>query len=140
MTTKNDNKTQPTTRDIADFIASLPQKQQKDAEVLTEMMQEVSGFPPVLWGSRIVGFGTYHYKSKSGREGDWMRIGFAPGTGKFSLYLTFDAAELTDQVKDLGKYKIGKGCVYINKLADVDLEKLKQLISLGYTAGNPYLD
>lgn len=137
---KNDNKTQPTTRDITDFIASLPDKQQKDAEVLVEMMQEVSGFPPILWGSRIVGFGTYHYKSKSGREGDWMRIGFAPGTGKFSLYLTFDAAELTDRVKDLGKYKIGKGCVYINKLADVDLEKLKQLISLGYTAGNPYLD
>ncbi len=136
---KNENKTQPTNQDIADFIASLPQKQQPDARVLTEIMQAISGEQPVLWGSRIVGFGSYHYKSKSGREGDWMRIGFAPGSGKFSLYLTLDAAELTSQVKNLGKYKLGKGCVYINKLADVDLEKLKQLIHIANQTEISYL-
>lgn len=136
---KNENKTKPTDRDIVDFIASLPEKQQADAETLVEMMHEISGESPVLWGPRIVGFGSFHYKSKSGREGDWPRIGFAPGTGKFSLYLTFDAAELTGKVKDLGKYKIGKGCVYINKLADVDLEKLEQLVRIANVAGNPYL-
>jgi hypothetical protein len=136
--TKNENKTQPTDRDIVDFIASLPEKQQTDAEVLVEIMQKISGEPPVLWGARIVGFGSFHYKSKSGREGDWPRIGFAPGTGKLSLYLTFDAAELTSKVKDLGKYKIGKGCVYINKLADVDRAKLEELIRIANMAANPY--
>jgi len=136
---KNENKTQPTTRDIADFIASLPKKQQADAKKLVEIMQAVSGKPPVLWGSRIVGFGKYHYKSRSGREGDWMQIGFAPGTGKFSLYLTFDADELTSKVKDLGKYKTGKGCVYINKLGDVNQDKLRELVEIAYAAGNPYI-
>jgi nucleoid DNA-binding protein len=136
---KNENKTKPTNRDIVDFIASLPEKQQADAETLVGIMQEISGEPPVLWGNKIVGFGSFHYKSKSGREGDWPRIGFAPGTGKFSLYLTFDAAELTSKVKGLGKYKIGKGCVYINKLADVDLEKLKQLVRIADVAENPYV-
>ena len=132
--TKNENKTRPTNRDIADFIASLPTGQQTDAETLIEIMQSIAGEPPVLWGSRIVGFGTFHYKSKAGREGDWMRIGFAPGTGKFSLYLTYDAAALTAKVQNLGEYKIGKGCIYINRLADVDLEKLKQLISIANAA------
>lgn len=135
---KNDNKTKPTTQDIVDFIANLPEKQQADAETLTQIMQDISGEAPVLWGSRIVGFGTFHYKSKSGREGDWMKIGFAPGVGKFSLYLTFDAHEQTGRVENLGKYKIGKGCVYVNKLADVDLMKLKQLVKIAYAAGNPY--
>lgn len=135
---KNDNKTQPTTRDIVDFIASLPENQQADAQTLVEIMQDISGEQPVIWGPRIVGFGTFHYVSKSGREGDWPVIGFAPGTGKFSLYLTFDAAELTSKVKDLGKYKIGKGCIYINKLADVDLGKLKELVKIAHSAEIPY--
>lgn len=136
--TKNANKTQPTGRDVADFIERLPANQQKDAQVLTDIMHEISGSLPVLWGSRIVGFGTYHYRSKSGREGDWMRIGFAPGSGKFSLYLTSDAADLTSKIEGLGKFKIGKGCVYINKLADVDAKKLKELVRVAYTNGNPY--
>lgn len=135
----SENKTQPTDVDIADFIAGLPINQQADAQMLVEIMQDISGEPPILWGPRIVGFGTFHYKSKSGREGDWPIIGFAPGTGKFSLYLTFDAADLTSRVKDLGKFKIGKGCVYINKLADVNMEKLRELIKIGYSTGNPYL-
>lgn len=135
---KNENKTKPTKVDIVDFIASLPEKQQKDAQTLTEIMQSTSGESPVLWGPRIVGFGVFHYVSKSGREGDWPIIGFAPGTGKFSLYLTFDAAELTSKIKDLGKFKIGKGCIYINKLADVDLDKLKELVKIAYEADIPY--
>ena len=134
----NENKTIPTRRDIGDFIAALPAGQQADAQMLVEIMHDISGEPPVLWGAKIIGFGKYHYTSKSGREGDWMQIGFAPGTGKFSLYLTYDAAGLTSKVEDLGKFKIGKGCVYINKLADVDVDKLKQLIKIAYTAGNPY--
>lgn len=135
---KNENKTKPTDHDIMDFIASLPEKQQADAQTLVKIMQEISGEPPVLWGSRIVGFGSFHYVSKSGREGDWPIIGFAPGTGKFSLYLTYDAAELTGKVKGLGKFTIGKGCVYVNKLADVDLAKLKELVRIAYAAETPY--
>lgn len=129
----NENKTKPTTKDIVDFIANLPIAQRSDAEKLVEIMQEISGEKPVIWGSRIVGFGTYHYVSKSGREGDWMRIGFAPGVGKISLYLTLDATELTSKVPDLGKFKTGKGCVYINKLADVDGAKLRELVKIAYT-------
>jgi hypothetical protein len=135
---KNENKTKPTDRSISDFIISLPAGQQADAETLVDIMQDISGETPVLWGSRIIGFGTFHYKSKSGREGDWMRLGFAPGVGKFSLYLTGDAAKLTSEVEGLGKYKIGKGCIYINKLADVDIEKLKQLVRIANVAENPY--
>lgn len=134
---KNENKTRPTDTAIEEFIASLPDRQQVDAWTLVKIMQDISGEPPVLWGSRIVGFGTFHYKSKSGREGDWMRIGFAPGTRKFSLYLTYDADELTSKVKGLGKYKTGKGCVYVNKLADVNMERLKELIKIAYAADNP---
>lgn len=129
----NENKTRPSSQDIVDFVANLPVDQQPDAEKLIEIMQEVSGEQPVLWGSRIVGFGTYHYVSKSGREGDWMRIGFAPRAGgKLSLYLTLDASELTSKVSDLGKFTIGKGCVYINKLADVDEAKLRELVKIAY--------
>lgn len=135
---KNENKTQPTDRDIVDFIASLPENQQSDAERLVEIMQDISGKPPVIWGPRIVGFGTFHYVSKSGREGDWPVIGFAPGTGKFSLYLTFDAEELTSRVDGLGKFKTGKGCIYINKLADVDVQKLKELIKIAHVEGSTY--
>lgn len=134
---KNDNKTQPTDVDIVDFIGSLPANQQADAQTLVEMMQDISGESPVIWGPRIVGFGTFHYVSKSGREGDWPVIGFAPGTGKFSLYLTFNAADLTSRVKNLGKFKIGKGCIYINKLADVDPAKLRELIQIAHSA-DPY--
>ncbi len=136
--TKNENKTKPTDQDVTAFIANLPEIQQADAERLVGIMQEISGEKPILWGSRIIGFGTFHYKSKSGREGDWMRIGFAPGTGKFSLYLTYDAEELTGKVEDLGKYTTGKGCVYINKLADVDRKKLEEMIRIAYAAPAPY--
>lgn len=128
---KNENETRPTNHDIIDFIANLPEEQQADTNTLVQLMQDVSDEPAVLWG-KIVGFGSYHYKYASGREGDWMRIGFGPRKGKFSLYLTDDVARLIDEVGDLGKCKVGKGCVYVNKLADVDHEKLKELIQLAW--------
>lgn len=135
---KNENKTKPTERDIVDFIASLPENRQADTEVLIKIMQDVSGEPPVLWGDRIIGFGKYHYKYPSGREGDWMQIGFAPGKAAISLYLTYNADKLTSEMEGLGKFKTGKGCIYINKLADVDLDKLKALVEIAYEAGNPF--
>lgn len=132
------NKTRPTDQAVTNFIARLPENQQADAKVLISIMQSVSGEVPVMWGKRIVGFGRYHYKYQSGREGDWMRTGFAPGVGKFSLYLTCDAAELKNNFQGLGKYKTGKGCIYINKLADVDVSILKMLIKKAYEKENPY--
>lgn len=134
----SESKTRPTDINIIDFIAGLSPRQQPDAEMLVEVMRDISGEEPVLWGAKIVGFGTLRYKSKSGRESEWPRIGFAPGTGKFSLYLTSDAVQLTAQVAGLGTYKMGKGCVYINKLADVDLAKLRELVRIAYAADNPY--
>lgn len=130
---KNQNETRPTNHDVIDFIANLPEEQRADTDALARLMQGVSGEPAVLWG-KIIGFGSYHYKYASGREGDWMRIGFGAGKGKFSLYLTDDVARLIDEVGDLGKCKVGKGCVYINKLDDVDREKLKELIGLAWQA------
>lgn len=118
-----DNKTKPTDQNVADFVASLPLEQQTDARALTELMRRVSGERPVMWGAKIVGFG---YRN------EWPRISFAPGSGKFSLYLTDNAEELTSRVTDLGKYRNGKGCIYINKLADVDLGKLEELIEAAY--------
>lgn len=135
---KNDNKTKPTNQDIVDFVAGLPQNRQEDTEKLVQIMQDVSGQAPVLWGDRIIGFGRYHYTYPSGREGDWMQIGFAPGKAAISLYLTYDAEKLTGEIEGLGKFKTGKGCIYLNKLADVDQKKLRQLVKTAYDAGNPF--
>lgn len=131
---KSKNKTQATNRSVIDLIADLPESQREDTKALVSMMQDISCETPVIWGSKIIGFGVFHYVSPSGREGDWPRISFAPGTGKFSLYLTSDAADLTGKVGDLGKYKIGKGCVYINKLADVNHNALRRMIQIAYDA------
>lgn len=136
--TKNENKTKPTSQDVVDFLASIDAEQQADAQVLVQIMQEVTGEDPVMWGSSIIGFGSYHYKSKSGREGDWMRIGFAPRKNQLSLYITMDAAQLKIDLDAMGKYKTGKGCIYIRTLEDVDNAKLKEIIEMAYTQGNPY--
>lgn len=133
---KNENKTAPTSVDVTEFLATLDDEQQRyDSEVLVDMMAQVSGERPVMWGTSIIGFGTFHYTSKSGREGDWMRIGFSPRKGKLSLYITYDASQYDKELEAMGKHKIGKGCVYINRLADVDLGALRQVIELAYHRG-----
>ncbi len=126
-------KTQATQVSVEDFIASLPDDQQQDSRQLIKIMQDITNYPPVMWGNSIVGFDSYHYKSqRSSQEGDWMKIGFAPRQGKISLYLTTDAEQLTRSLQDVGKYQTGKGCIYIKKLADVDRDKLVQLIKIAY--------
>ncbi len=127
------NKTVPTPADVEAFIDSLDDVQQaSDSRELVAMMAEISGQPPMMWGSAIIGFGSYHYKYASGREGDWAQIGFSPRKGKISLYVTFDAAGLTSEFPELGTYKISKGCIYIKRLADVDMSELKKLITKAY--------
>ena len=123
-------KTKPTAANVEDFINQVPNEQKrKDSFVLLEMMKKASGEEPVLWGSAIIGFGNKRYKSPAtGREVDWFLIGFAPRKANLSLYLTVIIGEHAAALDKLGKYKTGGGCLYINKLEDVDLKVLKKII------------
>lgn len=123
-------KTKPTVASVEDFINQIPiEQKRKDSFTLIEMMKEASGEEPVLWGSAIIGFGNKRYKSPTtGREVDWLLIGFSPRKANLSLYLTMSIQERAHMLEKLGKYKTGVGCLYINKLEDVDLTVLKELI------------
>ncbi|MBA9073953.1 hypothetical protein GGR22_002120 [Flavobacterium gossypii] len=124
-------KTKPTVASVEDFINTIPEEQKrKDSFVILEMMKEASGEEPVLWGSSLIGFGTKRYKSAAtGREVDWLKIGFSPRKANLSLYISVGIAEHAEALKKLGKHKTGVGCLYINKLADVDLDVLKGMIA-----------
>lgn len=135
MATKN--KTTETTVSVNDFILSFVDNEQKkqDSFQLIELMQKWSGFEPKMWGPTMIGFGSYHYKYASGHEGDAFLIGFAPRKAEFSLYVTspgHDNQELLDQ---LGKFKMGKACIYFKKLTDLNLDVLEKLCqaSIHYT-------
>lgn len=128
------NKTQPTPADVAAFLASIENDQQRqDAQALCELMREETGAEPVMWGSGIVGFGTYHYVYESGREGDTMVVGFAPRKDSLVLYsvLYYDPGEKL--ARRLGTFKAGKGCIYIKRLDDINLDILRQMIRQAFT-------
>lgn len=118
------------------FIATLTDSQQReDSKKLLEVFGKVTGKPPVMWGDAIIGFGTVSLTYSTGRKVDWLEVGFSPRKGKISLYVTFDATKLTGRFPNLGKYKTGKGCIYITRLADVDLKELEKLIKTAYDTG-----
>ena len=121
-------KTKPTAEDVAAFFATLDTEQRQDSEQLAAIMQDATDEPAVMWGSSIVGFGSRHLVYESGRELDWMRIGFSPRKGKLSIYGLLATTDYADDLKDLGKHKAGKGCLYIAKLADVDMTVLEKII------------
>src|SRR4026207_2450583 len=123
-------KTKPTSANVEDFINNVKDEQKrKDSFVLLEMMKKASGEEPILWSNSIIGFGIKRYKSPaSGREVDWLRIGFSPRKANLSLYLMVDLKEQAAALKKLGKHKTGVGCLYINKLEDIDLKVLKGMI------------
>ena len=123
-------KTKPTAASVEDFINAVPDEQKrKDSFTLLEMMKKASGEEPVLWSSSIIGFGNKRYKSpNTGREVDWLLIGFSPRKANLSLYLTMDIKKHADTLEKLGRHKTGVGCLYINKLEDVDLKVLKGMI------------
>lgn len=128
------NKTIPTTSNVLDFIAQLGDKQQqKDSQTLIALMQKISGKPPVMWGPSIIGFGMVHYKYESGREGDMPLLGFSPRKGKLSLYITDNAEKYPEIRVRLGKHKISKACIYINKLSDINLSVLEELIQAAHS-------
>lgn len=134
----NQNKTKPNDTNLEDFLAKVSPKMLDDTHELIELMRQVSSEPPVMWGASIIGFGSYHYRYASGREGDWMKIGFSPRKTGFSLYLSCDADMFADELARLGKYTRGKGCIYIKKLDDIDRTVLRDMIVRAYEEAGDY--
>ena len=127
-----ENTTQVTEVDPAMFIASVEHPTRRtDAEYLLGMMRRVTGCEPQMWGPSIVGFGRYHYRYESGREGDFMITGFSPRKANLVVYVLPGYDDISDDLAELGKHKIGKSCLYINKLADVDLTVLERIVTEG---------
>jgi hypothetical protein len=123
-------KTKETTASVAEFLEKISDPQRReDCRAVAKIMREVTGEEPKMWGSSIVGFGRYHYKYASGREGDWMITGFSPRKSALTLYFMGGFDSSPQLMKKLGKYKTGGGCLYIKKLADVDVAVLRELVT-----------
>jgi Domain of unknown function (DU1801) len=122
-------KTQPTGQDVDRFLESIVDAQQRqDCRAITELMRDVTGAEPRMWGEKIVGFGHHHYRYASGREGDWFLTGFAPRKQNLTLYLSYGFDQDGALLQRLGKHKVGKACLYIKRLADVDQATLRELV------------
>ena len=127
-------KTKPTQVNVDDFIAAIEKPVRRaDAEVIRGMMERVTGEPATMWGPTIVGFGTYHYRYASGHEGDMCRVAFSPRSANFVFYVG-GFPEYEALLERLGKHKRSKACLYVNKLADVDLDILEQIVRRTYAA------
>lgn len=125
-----DNKTKATAASAQSYVAAIDDdSRRKDCEALTELMTKATHHPPKMWGSSIVGFGSYHYKYESGREGDACLVGFSSRQGAITIYGLHAAADAEKLLARLGKHKAGKGCVYIGTLADVDMTVLAKLVA-----------
>jgi len=123
------NKTKPTTRSVKLFLDDLiPEQRKKDSWTLYRLMEKITSSQGVLWGTSIIGFGDYHYKYASGREGDWFLTGFSPRKNALTLYLMCDISHQSIDFSTLGKHKKGKGYLYIKRLDDVVLKALKNII------------
>ena len=123
------NKTIPNDQDVEQFLNSVADEQKRrDSFTILELMKHVTGLEPRMWGSSIVGFGSYHYRYESGREGDTIVAGFSPRKQNLTLYNMGGFERYDDLLKQLGKHSTGKGCLYIKRLDDVDLATLKRLI------------
>jgi hypothetical protein len=128
-----ENKTQPTKGSVTAFLNKIPDKQLRDdCFAILKMMQEVSNCEPVMWGSAIIGFGTFHYVYESGREGDMVVIGFSPRKENISIYLMGGLKNVEGELSKLGKYKTGKGCLYVKSLSDVKVEVLKKIFAKAF--------
>lgn len=114
---------------VVDFLQSVPDKRKREESfAFLELMEEITGQKPQMWGDSIIGFGNYHYKYASGREGDWFVTGFSPRKQNLTLYIMSGFDDYDVLMKKLGKFKTGKSCLYINKLEDIDVAVLKELI------------
>lgn len=132
------NKTKPTTRSVKLFLDDLiPEQRKKDSWTLYRLMEKITSSQGVLWGTSIIGFGDYHYKYASGREGDWFLTGFTPRKNALTLYLMCDISHESIDFSTLGKHKKGKGYLYIKRLDDVVLKALENIIK---TSISPMVD
>jgi len=124
-------KTRPTDRDVEEFLNSIEnEKKRMDSYAILDLMQSVTGAEPVMWGDSIIGFGSYHYKYASGREGEWFLTGFSPRKQNLTLYIMSGFDRYDELLNDLGKYTTGKACLYIKKVEDIDRNVLKELVRL----------
>ncbi len=124
-------KTKPTTANVADFINTFADTDQKrkDSFDLVALMKDVTGYEPIMWGPSIIGFGSYPYKSERSRQqGDWLLVGFSPRKAAISLYVYSGGEKQQELLTGLGKFKMGKGCIYVKRLSDIDTDVLKELI------------
>ena len=126
------NKPQPTPADVDSFLDAVePDRRREDAMALNALFQRVTGWAPVMWGPSIIGYGQYHYRYDSGREGDFLATGFSPRKTNLSIYIMPGYADYSAILERLGKHKTGKSCLYVNRLSDVDLDVLAELIQAG---------
>ena len=124
------NQTVETTASVIDFLNSVADPvKRSDSFRIMELISKHTGFQPKMWGPAIIGFGSYHYKYESGHEGDAPLVGFSPRKAKISLYFAPGETKREELLKNFGKYTTGKACVYINKVADIDVSVLKELIT-----------
>lgn len=125
-----EQKTRETDADVIEFIESVDSpKKRADAYRLLEIFEQTSGFEAKMWGTRVIGFGSYHYVYNTGHEGDAPLVGFSPRKAKISLYFATGDLERQELLNDFGKHTSGKACVYINKIDDINVEVLKKLIN-----------
>jgi hypothetical protein len=129
-----ENKTRPTDAAVSEFLAAVePERKREEARQLDALFRKVTGWSPVMWGPSMIGYGSYHYVYESGREGDMLATGFSPRKAKHSIYILPGYADYSAILQRLGKHGKGKSCLYINKLADIDLDVLAELIETGLT-------
>ncbi|MEU4693028.1 DUF1801 domain-containing protein [Actinoplanes sp. NPDC023714] len=126
-------KTSRTGQSVAAFLAAVPDPVRRaDTQAAAALIQEVTGAEPVMWGSSIVGFGVYHYRYATGREGDWPAVGLSPRKQALTLYLSAGFASYADLLARLGPHRTGKSCLLLKRLADVDQDVLRELVAAGY--------
>lgn len=125
-----ENKTQPTGADVDAYLASVePARRREDSMTLLDLMKRVTGYEPVLWGGSMVGFGRYHYKYASGREGDYFLTGFAPRKAAMSVYIMPGFKRYAAELKRLGKHRHSVSCLYLTRLEAVDLDVLEEIVA-----------
>lgn len=134
----SENKTKPTTLSVDEFIAQIENPRRRaDALTALKMYQEITGLPAVMWGPAIIGFGSYHYVYETGREGDAPAAGFSPRKANMTFYVDHNFEGAEELYAKLGKHKKSVACLYINKLADVDLDVLHEIIGRQYRHSSP---
>ena len=133
-------KTKPTEASVKEFLNQIPDKERRDdCFAIAKMMEEATGAKPKMWGPSIVGFGSFHYKYDSGREGDWLLTGFSPRKNDLTLYLMMGFEQHRELMQQLGKHKTSKSCLYIKRLSDVHVPALKKLIKASLKQLREYL-